>query len=108
MTAPPPLYTDADLYRLLYGGTSAHLEWELDVSARPAGECRCTDEDPERRGCTRPYTFAGGLVKLSCSNGDRVCDYLNNEGFTGDDLDRELLARLDRAAERERGARLCA
>lgn len=104
MTAPR--YVDADLYRMSCGKTGALLELELDVSAVDVDDCRCFGKDPDARGCSVPYTFADGAVKLSCTNGDRVCEVLLNEGYssTGDDLDRELLARLDRAAERERVA----
>lgn len=101
-----PRYTDSDLHRMLYGQTGARLEWDLDVSILPVDECRCYASDEDARGCARPYTFADGAIRLSCSNGDTVIDALADEGFgsADDELDVELLKRLDRAAERERKA----
>lgn len=120
MTAP--LFTDADLYRMVYV-TGAIGPVDLDVSVVEPGACRCHEEDvaaawapfsslpprlrpreielPDLRECRESYSFAGGAIRLSCSNGDAVCNAFERRGIAGKAMDRRLLAIFKRGAQRE-------
>lgn len=113
-----PRFRDSDITRLLVTG---RLDEELDIRPPEPGECECRDRayaeasrrqrpeygqvfPDEVRDCLRKEAWCDGAVVLSCSASTAVFGYLDRLGFRSEDgsMDRELLARLERAEARER------
>jgi hypothetical protein len=111
----PDPYTTADVYRLLYESRTLDLDANIDTDClcreaairheSAAGRVEYGQADISGWSCREPERFyrpdgSVGAI-LNCRSSDSVYVTLTDAGFTGADLDAELLRRLDAAAARE-------